>query len=245
MSEVPEGSTAPRLLVGRLLAEFLVIVIGVLVALAVDEWRADRNDRGRALQYAARLEANLRADTADLSRYRSRLEEKRRVLRELGGEGRLVPGSDPGAVLDRLSLTLEVGVVPPHAETFREMESSGALSLIENTELRDGLSAYYAFYELASEILMRETFEYGDYRAIVAGAFPATAWEAMDEDRGSELDPAEEVRRGLDALARHPGLAAAANAEWTHSLRVSRVIDRLLDEATGLLSRFEAEHPRS
>lgn len=92
---------------------------------------------------------------------------------------------------------------------------------------------------------MREAFEYGDYRAILAGAFPVTAWEAMDGDRGPELDPAEEVRRGLDVLARHPGLAAAANAEWTYSSRVSRVIDLLLDRATGLLSRFEADGPRS
>ena len=43
----------------RAIAEFMVIVIGVLVALAVDRWNADQEDRRLEQTYLASLAADL------------------------------------------------------------------------------------------------------------------------------------------------------------------------------------------
>jgi hypothetical protein len=52
---------------GRFLGEFLVIVVGVLVALAVDDWRDYRTDRQLEAHLLERLTDDLTADAADLA----------------------------------------------------------------------------------------------------------------------------------------------------------------------------------
>lgn len=51
----------------RMAGEFLVIVVGVLAALAVDDWRDYRNERELESHLLGRLEEDLRADAADLA----------------------------------------------------------------------------------------------------------------------------------------------------------------------------------
>ena len=68
----------------RLSAEFIVIVFGVLVALAADQWMEARDDRSTELEYVERLRANLAVDTLRFSQFADTpLAEKIRVLREL------------------------------------------------------------------------------------------------------------------------------------------------------------------
>lgn len=50
----------------RLAAEFLVIVVGVLVALGVDQWAQDRRDRSLEAEYLERLLEDLRYDLEEL-----------------------------------------------------------------------------------------------------------------------------------------------------------------------------------
>ena len=57
----------------RWLGEFIVIVLGVLVALAVDDWRDYRSDRVLEQHLIGRLAADLRADEADLELSRPRI----------------------------------------------------------------------------------------------------------------------------------------------------------------------------
>ena len=51
----------------KALLEFAVIVLGVLVALGVDQWNGSRQDRARETDYLGRLAADLRLDTAALN----------------------------------------------------------------------------------------------------------------------------------------------------------------------------------
>jgi hypothetical protein len=51
----------------RLVAEFLVIVVGVLVALGVDQWVQDRQDRALEAEYLERLLADVRYDLDELA----------------------------------------------------------------------------------------------------------------------------------------------------------------------------------
>lgn len=51
---------------GRWLAEFILIVVGVLAALAVDDWREDRADRAVELYLVQGIRADLDRDSLDL-----------------------------------------------------------------------------------------------------------------------------------------------------------------------------------
>jgi hypothetical protein len=93
----------------RLVGEFLVIVIGVLVALAVDDWRDYRNERALEAHLLERLREDLRADAGDLAIAESVLRRRTWIFSEIdaglreGRPGRPMPDSVAFPVgLDRI-----------------------------------------------------------------------------------------------------------------------------------------------
>ena len=63
----PRASRSDDFRWSRLLFEFLSIVVGVLLALGVNEWREDRNDRRRARQALINITREIEANLAHLS----------------------------------------------------------------------------------------------------------------------------------------------------------------------------------
>ena len=49
-------------LAARLTGEILIIIVGILAALALDNWNQDRKDRAHSQEYLNRLIADIRAD---------------------------------------------------------------------------------------------------------------------------------------------------------------------------------------
>ena len=155
----------------RWLGEFIVIVLGVLVALAVDDWRDYRSDRVLEQHLIGRLAADLRADEADLELSRTLVARRLWVLREwlakLDGsdDGRLAPPDSlvnperARALLeaqgrgtfsrawDPLGRPLLSFTTFPEFDlsddSYQEMLASGALQTIEDEELRSAILAYY------------------------------------------------------------------------------------------------------
>ncbi len=127
----------------RLAAEFLIIVIGVLSALAVDQWRDDRKDRELARFYLAALEDDLRADSSAIAQAVERAEEVGQAAVALD---QLVRSAD--APPDSLEFLLEVEWllsavnVRPNTATFEDMTGSGNSRLLRNPELRNRLQRY-------------------------------------------------------------------------------------------------------
>lgn len=137
---------APRraALVRRLVAEFVVIVLGVLVALAADRWitRLDRD----ALEedYLSRLEADLKRDSAlavfVLSTSRSAADLSERLL--LWVDGVPVPASldEEAAMRELLSawyLRFDFDL-----KTWEELLATGNLGVVESTRVQEALGEY-------------------------------------------------------------------------------------------------------
>ena len=128
---------------GRSLVELVVIVAGVMIALAADRWIAGIDERAEACSYMSRLEADLRVDTASLAKAVRKSEERNQTVLNMllyaeTGEMR--------ARLDPQSLVLMATPGPGETfvtETWEEMVSTGRVDLISDVELRNGLSAYY------------------------------------------------------------------------------------------------------
>jgi hypothetical protein len=142
-----EGSGRSRWL-GRSLVELVVIVAGVMIALAADRWIAGIDERAEARSYMSRLAEDLRKDTAALAdRARSSEERKQTALDMLlfAETGDLPAGLEPELLLRHLALmaTPGPGGADPVTETWEEMVSTGRVDLVEDVELRDALSYYY------------------------------------------------------------------------------------------------------
>jgi hypothetical protein len=131
-----------KLPVARLFAEGLVIVVGVLVALAVDRWVLTLDESAQAASSSTQLIENLVADSARISdRIASAEERGQLALRLLRGER--APGVTAEAFLEAVETVAWWGPTEFSREAWDDLIATGRLATLHDAELRQGLSAYY------------------------------------------------------------------------------------------------------
>lgn len=136
--------------------DFLIVVVGILIAFQITEWNDARKDRMKEAVYLARLDAEMdvileRLQTGvEIARESSEAAElllAARAGRKTGGAG---PSDDDLRAALRL---LRAGRVPAGSPAaFRQMVSSGELTLLSSDELRNALFAYDEFATIAREV---------------------------------------------------------------------------------------------
>ena len=130
-----------------LVSEFVVIVLGVLVALGVDEWREAQKQREVREQLIAGLIADLEGDRRDYEQVRNMGRRRLQYCRALLAapvDG--TPVDLPGGVTlgDAVYGAGFWNRLETNFGTYSEMTSSGAGLAIQNIELRLQISKYYA-----------------------------------------------------------------------------------------------------
>ena len=204
-----------------LTSEFFVIVLGVLVALGVDEFRSERGDRALEREYGTRVIEALENDSTNLAWFEGVLSQKAGLLRGLLQDPeRFTEFEDPDAKMDSLVYSTFVGLPSLSDETFVELQSTGRLGLLESSDLRSALGLYYAEYARMTEILDER---FGIYREMVFAAVPGDLHFAARLETGA-VDP-EELAVGLQRLAETSGVFEAANAELAYTASMLYYLD--------------------
>ena len=134
--------------VGSFVAELVLIVAGILIALAIDGWVSDRNDREQEMTY---LEL-LARDVAELSQQaeeqivfeKDKAAVAARVLEILGEPNPAAYRDELGLLLTALQPRRTVSLI---SATYDQMVSSGHLQLIRNRDLRDKIVRHFAQME--------------------------------------------------------------------------------------------------
>lgn len=155
------------------IGEVLIIVLGVLLALAVDDWRQSRQDRALEAALLERMRDELLADAADLASARrevlARLWVLDAVLAHVGDQAatlRLRPelldslqnpvavdslraevGRAPVSTLDPIERPLATFLRWPEFDlsdgAYQEMLATGSLRIVRDAELRSAVMLYY------------------------------------------------------------------------------------------------------
>ena len=134
----------------RFFVELLVIVIGVLIALGVDEWRASRVDRLLEQGYLVRLEADLQASESDVlatsADFGHLVVHGRAVASVLDG-GTPFPEDTLGFLASALQVTR--GNYDPAISrgAWDELISTGNLRVLQSEALRYQLSTFYGIVD--------------------------------------------------------------------------------------------------
>jgi hypothetical protein len=134
----------------RLGLEFIVIVIGVLVALAVDDWRQARADHALEKHLLSSLRADLEADEDD-AKFQ---EENEQRLRDAVDHILAVidhPLAAPTVIKDTTANEIDASLwllwwrveLEVFDSTYSEMIATGSFKVIQNTALRAQISKYY------------------------------------------------------------------------------------------------------
>lgn len=153
---MPKSSIISRAAAKRLLAEFVVIVIGILVALAVDDYRELRRDISTEAYLLSQLREDLDADLRELTGIIEDATYKEAagavIQSALGNDSQLAqigpdaeglrPGVTPARAVRIIGSTLDFDVT---TRTFDQMNQTGSFQTIRDRELRELIVAYYSY----------------------------------------------------------------------------------------------------
>jgi hypothetical protein len=219
----------------RASTEFVVIVIGVLVALAVDQWRNENEDRRIEAEYLARIKEDLRTDIDAFHRLEKIFTIKFQTTRDLRDH----PESDllsksPEELLQDLVSSGYVALPDSISTTFDELMSTGRFALIQSVNQRDALSRYYSGFEHISKIMFEPP---GDYKKVLWESFPGQM--LLRSQSGRETSSPQQIHEGLQKLLADPRLKTAANAEMIYADALSFYLSSSRRQAEELLELLE------
>jgi hypothetical protein len=128
--------------------EILIVIAGILIALQVDTWNTQNENRQEARVFLKRLKNEFldnRAQLVQKIEMRNRaLESARELIRFIDSE----PGSVPRARVDSLlANALPVYTFDPSLGVLNQLTSTDKLTLVKNEALNDKLSIWNAMIE--------------------------------------------------------------------------------------------------
>ena len=126
--------------------ELLVVVIGILIALEVNQWAEQRETRSLEHSYLLRLKEDLQLERDEADRFtrvvNDRLDAVALLDRVAGNPS--TPLQDPRSIVCALA-TVSWGSFPPvHNIAYDELQNTGRTNLIRSLALRRALAQHYA-----------------------------------------------------------------------------------------------------
>ncbi|HEX9851832.1 MAG TPA: hypothetical protein VGA68_02420 [Woeseiaceae bacterium] len=234
-----------------LLGEFVVIVVGVLMALWVDQLREARVNAKLEVEYLKSLVTDLEAD---LSRFDTTEEWMRRQEAAAATVLALYEGSPPTENVADLIAAVETAgwqYSPPITRnTIDDLRSTGNLRLITDPALRRAIASYYATVEEASIpfAAMRDRI-WDQYDARVANVLrPGVRLGVLQRDesfgRGitsNAIDAAQapDVEELIAALRAFPELEIAAGEVLYQTIANRATVETMRKAALELRATLE------
>jgi len=200
--------------------ELLVIIVGVLIALSLENWWAERAERSLETEYVEALFQEAQSQIAAIKLNREVHDRKyaslSKAVRIL--DAPFLPEKTP-ELIHGLFQGSGIPVVPEFsAAVFLDLQSSGRLRLIRNDQLRRGAIAHYARIPTQMQRAQRWTNATGSTLhsfissripvgiARQAGPILELDWSGIGETQiheiGTEVHSAAEIRGYVNAAAR-------------------------------------------
>ena len=136
------------------IGEILLVVIGILIALSINNWNQNRIDRRAEQYYLDQMKSDLVTDSLFLTTVATNLESRLpvikdflKVLHEYDNQEAFRRG-----VKEYLDHVLVAVFFVTNSTTFNEMESSGKLGIIKDQELRKHIISVYNHIDVTKNI---------------------------------------------------------------------------------------------
>ncbi|MCO5723400.1 DUF6090 family protein [Robiginitalea marina] len=207
--------------------EIVLVVIGILIALSINNWNEDLKNEEKELKYLSNLNLEIISDSLSLER--SWFRNRQRKIECLEMAKNYVMGNyflkdtvlfinnvGFGGVNSRASFT-------GSSRTYNELVSTGNLSLISNDALRDLIVAYYRNKDFVEEYSRNIRSEYATYVNSVR------VYNSQYPDSINTV----EIPRILKKL-KTDEFHSLINQELTYAYSIERVLMRTKQGATSL-----------
>ena len=141
--------------------EIVLVVIGILIALSINNWNEDRKERNKEIVYLKNLKVDLENEIVNSENFVAYHFNKVKAC------SKLINGAAPSNIKEVQEYTDTYESVfswkdfVPNNNTFKELLSSGNLSLIQNDTIKNGLLELEKNYAAIAghEYHMRREFE--------------------------------------------------------------------------------------
>lgn len=220
-----------------LVGEVLVVIIGILAALSIEQAWSNRLNQDQELEYVRTIRSAVQADIDFVEGYLR--EQMNRKMDAIEAVGPVVRGFAP--VPDNVELFLMnigycaiSGVSPTYVvkrETYDDLVTSGNLRLVDDSRIRKEIMFYYANYDTRYD---RTVARLTGYPEFVLGLVPSElrgeinleAMESFNVDRAIEAIMSEEFETLLN---REQNLAYFMQLQNKRFLEIARSFLSSLD----------------
>jgi hypothetical protein len=173
----------------RLTAEFLVIVVGVLVALGVDSWSTSKRERAQEAEYLSRLLDDVQFDLQELAQVDSVSRIGADASRQLS-EAPVVDSMSSSRVTSAVIVVQNVRLPDLSRSTFEELINSGQIELIRSDAVRRALASYH---RLITELAGGWNTYAPDLRTWYAARIPRRVYQLYEQTDGCVRYPEQPV----------------------------------------------------
>jgi len=233
---------------GYAAGEIVLVVIGILIALQINNWNDARKDRARELDYLHNIREDVRTNIAQMDTYlqtrNAEIAAAQRILTHFNG----VPITDASAFnADSISIynwkRFYLG-----DNTYQELIGSGNFALLSNPKIKDGLLDIEAMYrKLKGE---EDHFRFDSETLLYKPAYVTTDLGPMMQDYSYTMSHG---REGSANALRPENFAPllrnleAKNGFWMAILEFSTMNEQMTamrDRSRELLAEIDAELKR-
>ena len=143
------------------IGEIILVVIGILIALSINNWNEGRKERIKEINYLENLKIDLLNEIKNSEHFATNHFEKANSCAILLNSEAPNTIKDVQVYTDRFEMVFMWFSFVPNNNTFKELLSSGNLSLIKNDSIKNGLLELDKFYAniSTSEDHMRREYE--------------------------------------------------------------------------------------
>jgi hypothetical protein len=204
------------------IGEIALVMIGILLALQVNSWNQQRLNEQKEKELILNLRGDVAADIFMLNENLKVVDSKERFLVSiLAGNLEGIEYIKEDLTGGELSLFMSRMQAPPNVRdnTYREMITTGTLTLLQNDTLKEKMHDYYRFVD-NRKFALRATFS--DWPRVLSENIPADG--GIHADSPSIRHSPKELEEIVTSLiAQKESLRPTINAEvqYTDKMRVS------------------------
>jgi hypothetical protein len=225
------------------IVEFLLVVLGVLLALQLDNWNEQRKDRALFQDYLVQLQADLRED---IEQAEGRIETAK-ALDELAAyliaviEGRAAQPIDNNRLVSALLVAGYANLDLVNRQTYDELISTGNLRLFPDTMLKREVVTYYFRQELGEQWNTLIQSVQMDYRRATRNLLTAEQfrWARTSLWNSSTDAPPMDMQRFMQQVSGNENLLGVINAMAEIQQRIRDDSRNTAKDADRLLERLD------
>lgn len=178
------------------IGEIALVVIGILLALQVNNWNQERQDREASADYEYRLLEDLKEEKAIIENvilYQRTVMSYAIKAMDVLESGEVPEGNAVNDFLVNVYQASQLQNPTPAISTYQELISSGKIGMIGNESLRSAIITYYNYDWANRDVIANET----PYRQNIRKLIPNPIQSHIRAECGDQYT---KVRKSLKAL---------------------------------------------